>query len=82
MDGSAVYDIGDQGTLILAAKSHVPTSEVTLSVDSGVSFRSCQLTDTGEVLEVHDVLAEPNATSNNFLILGSDDGTQDAQVYI
>ena len=81
MDGSAVYDIGDQGSLILAARSHEPTSEVTLSVDSGVSFRTCQLTGEQEILEVHDILAEPNATSTNFLVLGVDDGTDDAQVY-
>ena len=72
MDGSAAYDIGDQGSLILAARTHGPTTEISVSVDSGVSFRECTLTDQEQSFEVTDILAEPNATSANFLVLGTD----------
>ena len=51
-------------------------------MDGGESFRSCRLTAAHEILQVHDILADPNASSSNFLVLGTDGDSSDAQVYI
>ena len=41
---------------------------------------NARLTKAHEELQVHDILADPNASSSNFLVLGSDGDSSDAQV--
>ena len=56
---------------------------VSVSVSVSVCLSVClnaRLTKAHEELQVHDILADPNASSSNFLVLGSDGDSSDAQV--
>ena len=51
--GSHVYDVGDQGGLMVAARNDGATSMVRVSVDGGVSFKQCEFAQ-GKEVEVRD----------------------------
>lgn len=66
--GNYIYDIGDHGALIIAAKMNEPTSEVEFTWDYGKTWDTVKVTE--DDLYITNIITEPKSTSQQFLIYG------------
>jgi hypothetical protein len=56
-----IYDLGDQGGLIVAAPNTISTKEVRYSWDEGKTWTKLRISDT--LIYVQNIIAEPKCTS-------------------
>lgn len=66
--GSHIYEFGDHGALIVMAKDDGPTTDLVYSWDQGISWTILKVSDTP--VEIENIVIEPTATSEAFLIYG------------
>jgi len=67
--GNYIYDIGDHGALIIAAKMNEPTNEVEFTWDQGTTWDKVKLSE--EKMMIRNIITEPKSTSQNFLVYGT-----------
>jgi len=67
--GSYIYDIGDHGSIIVAAPKGRPTKEILYSIDEGETWETLQIAEKD--IEVNNVIIEPNSISQQFIIYGT-----------
>ncbi|CAG9311653.1 unnamed protein product [Blepharisma stoltei] len=66
--GSYIYEIGDHGAIIVMADDQKATDKVYFSWNEGLTWDSVKFTDTP--IEIDNIIIEPKATSQNFIIYG------------
>lgn len=67
--GSLIYEIGDHGGLIVAAHNLEETNTVLYTWNEGLSWSSFEFTD--EPILVENIIIEPGATTQHFVIYGT-----------
>jgi len=67
-EGNYIYDIGDHGALILAAKINQATTQVEFTWDFGQTWETMQISD--EEIYIRNIITEPKSTSQHFLVYG------------
>lgn len=67
-DGNYIYDIGDHGALILAAKINQATTQIEFTWDFGQTWESMQISE--EEIYIKNIITEPNSVSQHFLVYG------------
>jgi len=67
--GSYIYDIGDHGSIIVAASKGKPTKEILYTIDEGQTWETLKISDKDIV--VTNVIIEPNSISQQFIIYGT-----------
>jgi hypothetical protein len=71
-----IYDLGDQGGLIVAAPNTVSTKEVRYSWDEGKTWTKLRISD--QLIFVQNIIAEPKCSSQQFVVYGAyDNSTED-----
>ena len=68
-----IYDLGDQGGLIVAAPNTISTKEVRYSWDEGKTWTKLRVSD--QLIYVQNIIAEPKCTSQQFVIYGAYDNS-------
>ena len=66
--GSHIYEIGDNGGLILLADYEKPTNRIYYSWDEGLNFED--LIITNEEFLIRNIIIEPKSNSHNFIVYG------------
>ena len=66
--GVYIYEIGDHGGLIVAAKFDQPTTSVLYTYDEGMTWETLNISD--EQIQVKNILIEPTSSSQHFLVYG------------
>jgi len=56
-----VYDIGDHGALIVAAKTDVATKEIEFTWDYGTTWTKVKIADAA--FHIKNIITEPKSTS-------------------
>jgi hypothetical protein len=72
-----IYDLGDQGGLIVAAPNTISTKEVRYSWDEGKTWTKLRVSDT--LIYVQNIIAEPKCTSQQFVIYGAYDNSTEEE---
>ena len=73
-----IYDLGDQGGLIVAAPNTLSTKEVRYSWDEGKTWTKLRVSDSP--IYIQNIIAEPKCTSQQFVIYGAyDNATEGAE---
>lgn len=67
--GSHIYEFGDHGALIVMANDQQATTTIKYSWNEGVTWESFEFTDTP--MEVVNIIIEPTATSQKFVVYGA-----------
>lgn len=67
--GSHIYEYGDHGALMVMAQDRKATSEVIFSWDEGMTWQDLKL--EGKPIEVENIVIEPKAASQTFVLYGS-----------
>lgn len=67
--GNYIYDIGDHGALIIAAKMNEPTTEVEFTWDYGKTWDKVKVSDSPML--VKNIITEPKSVSQQFLVYGT-----------
>lgn len=67
-DGSNTAAIGDQGAITAVLSNRRATHEVVYSMNSGSSWHACAFSE--KMVEVQDLVSDPNATTSRFLVIG------------
>ena len=67
--GSYIYEIGDHGGIIVLASDNVATDSIFFSSDEGLTWESLKFADFP--VEVENIIIEPGAVSQRFLLLGT-----------
>lgn len=69
--GSHIYEFGDHGSILVMANDESPTTFVVYSSDQGLSWNKVKVSETP--IEIENIIIEPTATSENFIIYGWQD---------
>lgn len=69
--GEYIYEFGDHGAIILMADSQKATNALLYSWNEGLTWEKLALEES---LEVENIVIEPTATSQKFLVYGEKDG--------
>ena len=67
--GSYIYEIGDHGAIIVLVSDSVATDSIFFSWDEGLTWESLRFSDFP--VEVDNIIIEPGAVSQRFLLQGS-----------
>lgn len=67
--GSHIYEYGDHGAIIVIADDRKASTEVYFSWDEAMTWNELHYTDTGT--EIENIVIEPQATSQVFVMYGS-----------
>jgi len=67
--GSHIYEFGDHGALIVMANDQQATTVLKYSWNEGISWEEFTFTD--KPVEVVNIIIEPTATSQNFVLYGA-----------
>ena len=70
--GSHIYEIGDNGGLILIAEYNKPSNIIEFTWDEGLTWESIKISE--EKFLIKNIIIEPNSISNNFIIYGIKNG--------
>lgn len=66
--GTWIYEIGDHGALIVAAKINEPVTEIEFSWDEGESWEAIGISE--KPIIVQNIIIEPNSLSQQFIVYG------------
>lgn len=69
--GEYIYEMGDHGAIILMADSQKATDTIYFTWNEGLTWESFVIENS---MEVDNIMIEPTATSQKFLIYGEKDG--------
>lgn len=69
--GSHIYEIGDHGAIIVMAEDQKATDRVYFSWNEGLTWDYIKFSDS--LIEIENIIIEPKATSQNFVIYGQAD---------
>jgi len=78
--GSHIYEFGDHGGLIVMAYDEGSTDSVMYSWDQGVSWKTLKISDTP--IQVENIIIEPEAVSQHFVVYGWQDDSVGVMIYI
>jgi len=68
--GNYIYDIADHGALIVASKLAEPTKSIEFTWDYGKTWESVNIATKD--FHIKNIITEPSATSQNFLVYGTE----------
>lgn len=68
--GNYIYEIADHGALIVASKLRNPTKYIEFTWDYGKTWERVEIADRN--MEIHNIISEPRATSQNFIVYGTE----------
>ena len=66
--GSHIYEIGDDGGIIIMASNEKPTNKILYSFDEGYSWEEFTLPTTNFM--IRNIIIEPSSKSHNFIVYG------------
>ena len=66
--GSHIYEIGDQGGLILIAEDQHPTNKILYTYDEGLTWEEVQISE--EKFTIKNIIIEPSSKSHYFIVYG------------
>lgn len=69
--GSHIYEFGDHGGLIVMAYDEGETDSILYTWDQGLTWRTLKISDSA--LQVENIIIEPAATSEQFIVYGWQD---------
>ncbi|VEU19576.1 DEKNAAC100867 [Brettanomyces naardenensis] len=70
--GQYIWEFGDQGTILVIARSDIKTSTISYSLDQGQSWKDYQFTKDEYFID--DLATVPSDTARRFMLLTRDDG--------
>lgn len=68
MAGAHIYELGDHGSIIVAAKHDQAVQEIDFSWDEGLTWESVKIFDTPCFVE--NIITEPNSISQQLIVYG------------
>lgn len=66
--GAHIYELGDHGSIIVAAKHDQAVQEIDFSWDEGLTWESVKIFDTPCFVE--NIITEPNSISQQLIVYG------------
>lgn len=67
--GAYIYEIGDHGALIVMGDDQKETTEIHFTWNEGITWETLKISD--EPIEIENIVIEPAATSQKFILYGS-----------
>jgi len=78
--GSHIYEFGDHGGLVVMAYDEGSTDSILYSWDQGVTWKTLKISDAP--IQVENIIIEPEAISEKFVVYGWQDDSIGVLIYI